>query len=562
MKKIIFFLLSLFFITQINAQADFIELGSRQYNLLDRLEIKLQKDSVLNFSMVKPYDRKVITERLEYIDCLHKAGAVKLSKVDVYNLDLALKNNFDWRKNLGDTTLKFKNLWGKEHKTNPYYFGVKRGDFSFYSHFMYNFQLGKESVSSAKLYNNSRGIFQWRGQVSKRIGYYTYTTDNQLRNPLYVREYTTKNYAVPGFGYFKGDVSSGSTAPIDAFEVKGGIMINAAKGIDLQFAFDKVFIGNGYRSLILSDFSNNYLFLKVNTRFWKINYTNLFAQMINRDGVYGDTVYPKKFMTFHSLDIQVTKWLNIGLFENIMFGRKNGYDLNYLNPMIFMVAMGHQVGSPDKATIGMNFKANAIKKTQLYGQVIINEFVLGEVLKYSKGWWANKQALQLGFKTIDVFGVSNLDVQGELNIVRPFVYTSKDNFSSYTHYNQALAHPLGANFKELIGIVRYQPIPKLVLQAKVIYFKQGLDSAGANMGNNILLPYTTRPYDYGWKTGSGIKATGLLAQASVTYELLPNIFLDADYIIRKYKRENSTDANTNIFNVGFRMNLRKREYDF
>ncbi len=562
MKKIFFFLLNLFFFQQINAQADFIELGSTQYNLLDRLEIKLQKDSVLNFSMVKPYDRKIITERLEYIDSLYKAGVLKLSKVDLYNLDLALKNNFDWRKNRGDTSLQFKNLWGKQHKTNPFYFGVKRGDFSFYSHLMYNFQLGKESISSAKLHNNSRGIFQWRGQVTKRIGYYTYTTDNQMRNPLYVREYSTKNYAVPGFGYFKGNVSQGSTAPIDAFEVKGGIMINAAKGIDLQFAFDKVFIGNGYRSLILSDFSNNYLFLKVNTRFWKINYTNLFAQMINRDGVFGDTVYPKKFMTFHSLDIQVTKWLNLGFFENIMFGRKNGYDLNYLNPMIFMVAMGHQVGSPDKATIGMNFKANAFKNTQLYGQVIINEFVLGEVLKYSKGWWANKQALQLGFKAIDVFGVNNLDVQGEVNMVRPFVYTSKDNFSSYTHYNQALAHPLGANFKEIIGIVRYQPIPKLVLQGKIIYFKQGLDSAGNNMGNNVLLPYTTRPYDYGWEIGSGIKATGLLAQASVTYELLPNIFLDADYIIRNYQRDNSADVNTNIFNVGFRMNLRKREYDF
>lgn len=562
MKKIFFLIISLFSIQQIFAQADFIELGSQQYNFLDRLELKLQKDSVFNFSMVKPYDRKIITQRLEYVDSLQKAGVLKLSKVDQYNLEMALKNNFDWRKNLGDTSLKFKNLWGKEHKTNPFYFGVKRGDFSFYSHLMYNFQLGKESASTAKLYNNSRGIFQWRGQVSKKIGYYTYTTDNQLRNPLYVRQYTTKNYAVPGFGYFKGDVSPGSTAAIDAFEVKGGIMINAAKGIDIQFAFDKMFIGNGYRSLILSDFSNNYLFLKVNTRFWKINYTNVFAQMINRDGVFGDTVYPKKFMTFHSLDIQVTKWLNLGFFENIMFGRKNGYDLTYLNPMIFMVAMGHQTGSPDKTTIGLNFKANAIKNTQLYGQVIINEFVLGEVLKYKNGWWANKQALQLGFKAIDVLGVSNLDIQGEMNLVRPFVYSSKDNYSSYTHYNQTLAHPLGSNFKEFIGIIKYQPIPKLQLQGKLIYFKQGLDSAGVNMGNNPLSSYNTRPYDYGWKTGQGIKATGLLMQASATYELLPNIYLDADYIIRNYRQENAADFNTNIINVGFRMNLRKREYDF
>ncbi len=562
MKKIFYLIISCSIFQNISAQADFIELGSRQYNLLDRLEIKLRTDSVLNFSTVKPYDRNIITQRLEFVDSLSKTGAIKLSKVDKYNLDMALKNNFDWRKGLGDTSLKFKNLFSKIHQTNPFYFGVKRGDFSFYSHLMYNFQFGKDDNSSAKIYNNTRGIFQWRGQFSKKLGYYTYATDLQLRNPLYVRQYSTSHNAIPGIGYFKGDISAGSTAPIDALDVKGGIMYNATKGIDIQFAFDKVFIGNGYRSLILSDFSNNFLFLKVNTRFWKFNYTNLFAQMINRDGVFGDTIYPKKFMTFHSLDLQVNKWLNVSFFENIVFGRKNGYDLNYLNPMIFMVAMGHQLGSPDKATIGLNIKANAFKNTQIYSQVIINEFVLGEILKYKNGWWANKQALQLGVKTIDIFGINNLDVQAELNIVRPFVYTSKDNYSSFTHYNQELAHPLGANFKEFIGIVRFQPIPKLLLQAKLIYYTQGLDSAGFNMGSNIFSPYTIRPYDYGWRTGSGIKAECLFAHASATYELLPNIFIDVDYIIRNYKTEITTAFNSNIFNVGFRMNLRKKEYDF
>ena len=46
------------------------------------------------------------------------------------------------------------------------------------------------------------------------------------------------------------------------------------------------------------------------------------------------------------------------------------------------------------------------------------------------------------------------------------------------------------------------------------------------------------------------------------YELLPNIFIDVDYIVRTYKKQGVADANTNIFNIGFRMNLRKRQYDF
>lgn len=46
------------------AQSDYVELGSRQYDLLTRLELKLRTDSVLNFSAVKPFERKTITDRL------------------------------------------------------------------------------------------------------------------------------------------------------------------------------------------------------------------------------------------------------------------------------------------------------------------------------------------------------------------------------------------------------------------------------------------------------------------------------------------------------------------
>lgn len=562
MKKLICIFVAILSIHFVFAQADFIELGTRQYHALDRFEIMLQKDSVLNFSTMKPFDRKTITERLEFIDSLSKNGHLKLSKVDKYNLNMMLKTNFEWRKNQGDTGLKFKSLYSKEHLTNPLYFGVKKGDFTFITQLNFELKAGKDNNVNQTIYNNSRMFGNWRGTFNKKIGYYTYVTENKLRNPLYVQQFTAKNNAMPGLGYYKLD----PTGVVNAFEAKGGIMINAAKGIDLQFAFDKIFIGNGHRSLIVSDFSNNFLFLKVNTRFWRFNYTNIFAQMTNRADVplsAGDTLFPKKFMALHYLDFQVTKWLNLGFFEQIMFGRPNGsFEAQYLNPMIFYTAMGHNTGSPDKSTIGLTVKANVNKKTQLYSQLIINEFQMKEVLKYSNGWWGNKQALQLGFKHINLFGIDNLDIQGEVNLVRPFVYSSKNNYSSSTHYNQSLAHPLGSNFKEFIGIVKYQPIPKLMLQAKLIYYTQGTDSAGVNMGNNPLNIYTTRPRDYGWKNGTGIKASALFAQLSATYELLPNIFFDADYIIRNYKRDGFADFNSNIISAGFRFNIRKREFDF
>ena len=51
-------------------------------------------------------------------------------------------------------------------------------------------------------------------------------------------------------------------------------------------------------------------------------------------------------------------------------------------------------------------------------------------------------ALQLGAKYVDAFGINNLDLQLEMNRVRPFTHSHNDSISNYTHYNQPLAHPL------------------------------------------------------------------------------------------------------------------------
>ena len=54
-------------------------------------------------------------------------------------------------------------------------------------------------------------------------------------------------------------------------------------------------------------------------------------------------------------------------------------------------------------------------------------------------------AYKLGLKYIDVLGIDNLDYQVEWNTARPYTYSHYDD-ANYTHYNQALAHPVGSKF--------------------------------------------------------------------------------------------------------------------
>ena len=180
------------------------------------------------------------------------------------------------------------------------------------------------------------------------------------------------------------------------------------------------------------------------------------------------------------------------------------------------------------------------------------------------GWWGNQFGVQLGAKYFNAFTLPNLDLQGEANIVRPFTYAANDGQSDYTNYNQPLAHPYGAGFAELIGTARYQPIPDLYLNAKVIYSIRGTDSTGAvNYGNNIFLPYDSRMGDdnYGLTAGKEIKS--LYLNFNAAYELRPNLFLEAGVtrLQGKYDGGVSLPSST-AFYGGLRWNIARKEYDF
>jgi hypothetical protein len=303
----------------------------------------------------------------------------------------------------------------------------------------------------------------------------------------------------------------------------------------------------------------------MNTRIWKFNYQNLFMELHSAEIPGGDKLLPKKYAAMHHLDVAVTKWLNIGLFEGVIFGRKDRFDFGYLNPIIFYRSIEQQNGSFDNSVVGLDAKANFDRKLQVYGQLSLDEFLLGEITK-NRGYWGNKVGIQLGAKYIDAFGVSNLDFQIEHNRVRPFTYSHRDSVANYSHYNQPLAHPLGANFKEYIGIARYQPAPKWMTVAKFIYYQQGRDSSARIYGSNILLPNSNpnRQGDYGYSIGTGWKTNVFYASFLLSYEWRENLFFELNAMLRKQDTKTApiTSTNTSVISLGIRWNVQRREFDY
>ncbi|HSN09804.1 MAG TPA: hypothetical protein VLS85_12265 [Hanamia sp.] len=547
-------LLVFFYPLSIFAQTTYLPEGSKEYHIIDRLEIKQGQNTELNYSTQKPYSRRSVVEEAQYIDSANKQPDSKtnLTSVDEYNLHSVLMDNSEWVSGSKESFQSKKSLWNTFYTTKPNLLEVNTKDFFLALNPVLDLQVGGESGNSQSLYYNKRGV-TIRGRIANKIGFSTTITDNQERGPSFFENRVGEFRAVPGVGFYKPFKSHG----FDYFDGRGYFTFNVTKYIDVQFGYDKNFLGNGYRSLFLSDFGDSYLFLKLKTKIWKFDYENLFMELMPQYTKTGDNLLDRKYAAMHHLSINVGKSLNVGLFEGIIFGRKNRFDFEYLNPVIFLRHVEGTLGSPDNAVAGIDFKANAAHHFQFYGQLLLDEFHANEILK-NNGYWANKYGYQLGAKYVDAFSIKNLDLQLEDNRVRPFTYSHSDSVANYTHYNQPLAHPLGAGFQEWVGILKYQPAPKWYVDARAIYYKQGLDSAGINFGSNPFELYTTRTNNFGYFIGTGREVKCFNASLTLSYELRENLFIEGNALFRKY----TALPNSSSFNIGIRWNAARREYNY
>ncbi len=561
-----YLLLLLLTITHIsvNAQGTLLSQQSKHIHFLDRLEIKSGALSDNVFSSGKPYEGKSVMDYTAHLfDSLAQSDTtIQLSRVDRYNLQSLYMNNQEWWKGNRAGFASKKPVLKKFYRSPAHFFEKYGEDYFVTVDPLIQIRQSMEKTGDTSFNNfiNQRGIAV-RGGIGEKIGFSFMAMDVQERGPVYFGEWADSLRSVPGANFFK----SFKRSAVDYIDARGYFTVKAHKYIQLQAGYDRQFIGNGYRSLFLSDFSGNRLFVKINTRFWKLNYQNLFMELhAGAADNSTNNLVPRKYAAMHHLSMNLTKWLNIGLFEAVMFGRKDRFEFGYLNPVIFLRSIEGNLGSQDNALVGADFKINLLQRGQIYGQLMLDEFNLAKMRQQSD-WWGNKTGLQLGFKYLDVASIKNLDLQAEWNRVRPFTYSHFDSVSNYAHYNQPLAHPLGANFTEYILLLRYQPIPRLSLTGRLIYWRQGLDSSrtGFNSGSNIFrLNNDGRSAEFGYAHLNGIGRKVMNASFQATYEIKENIWLDLNLLYRKEERQNLPGRNSLIIGAGLRMNLWFREYDY
>jgi hypothetical protein len=382
--------------------------------------------------------------------------------------------------------------------------------------------------------------------------------------PTYLESINDSLNIVPGFGYFER--SGSRPSGYDFAQWTGALAFKPSKQFELFLGRGRHFIGEGYRSMFLSDYTSNYNYLKADVNVWRIKYSVLYTQM-DQAGNYPSKTYPidKKYSTMHYLSLNVTKWWSVGAFEAVVWEAEDSvvnrsFDINYANPLIFFRPVEFSMGSSDNSLLGFSSTLRPFKGVTLYGQILLDEFLFGEWSApfrsrltgdstLQTGYWANKQSYQLGVKLLEPLGINNASFVAEFNAVRPFTYGHSNATQSYTNANQPLAHPLGSNFIEWVQITTWQP-GKFNFGLFTTYSRKGFTNNIAVMGDDVLISNTERDLgqrEYGNFMMQGRRVDVANVRLNAGYELVSQWNLRLDATIHYRLERSALKTNEMVF---------------
>ena len=188
---------------------------------------------------------------------------------------------------------------------------------------LFNLELGKELKDDPReinLFKNMRG-FNIKLKVGDKVAIESSFRENQTNLPFYLDARTDNNQVAYGQGRIKTFKDDG----FDFAMASSYISYSPSDRVNLQAGHGKHFIGEGHRSLLLSDLAFNYPFLKINSNWFdhKIQYQNLYTIFQDLERVAksdaAEALFARKQSAFHYLEFNPNAKFSIALFEGVVF---------------------------------------------------------------------------------------------------------------------------------------------------------------------------------------------------------------------------------------------------
>ncbi|HEY0976159.1 MAG TPA: hypothetical protein VGE21_01710 [Flavobacteriales bacterium] len=333
---------------------------------------------------------------------------------------------------------------------------VREGGFRLTIDPVFNLEYGREFneatdfSENANMNHNGRG-FWVTADLGPTVSFQTSFYENQAALPAFLYFQAQRGGSVPGQGRIKDFNERG----LDFAWAMGNVSWTPRTWLNVQIGQGRHFVGNGYRSMLLSDNTSPYPYIKLsaittNKRF-QYSAINAKLTMFGADnrlptGEGGESLFYWKRASFRHAGITLGP-VQVGLFEATIWKNIDStgvlpYDPLELNPVIGLNTIVNGFDGPSKQLVGIDTKVRLRNKLFVYGQ-----FALDDPSRQRYAWQAGLQCFDLGRK--------DLHVLVEYNSATPFAYTKGDPRINYGHAGQALANPLGAGFNEALVQVDY-----------------------------------------------------------------------------------------------------------
>lgn len=337
----------------------------------------------------------------------------------------------------------------------------REGNFVLHVDPLINLEAGRDlnDSLSSNLFTNSRGVIA-RGTIGEKFYFETMFSENQSVFPAYLATNVTATGVVPGQGRWKNFKTNG----FDYAFSSGFVSIQALPGLNLQLGHGKQKVGHGYRSLLLSDNAFNYPFARVTQQWFKgrVQYSNIYAVLMNlvpasvKQNPFSERLFQKKAAAFQYLSINITKSLNLGLFQGLVWqaaDEKNRQHLSwqYFNPLIYSNLFTYGLDHRNNVMTGGDILLKLTRTVNLYGQLMLDGLRNDSVRSPSGG-------IQGGIRYFDVLGVRNLFLQVEYNHVENRPYLSPPGTisdQSFAHYGQVMGFTRSGG-RELLLVADYR----------------------------------------------------------------------------------------------------------
>jgi hypothetical protein len=394
--------------------------------------------------------------------------------LDSSNVHLAMKPLLESRLDLSRTrgfakdTTKYYYLGGlklwRDHLVK-----VEKEDFRLYIDPLLDLMLTVDLADtsayrdSLRLFNNTRGLMV-QGSIGNNLSFQTGVLETQVKLPLYQKYIADSLSVIPGMGRWKIYKTSG----YDYSMSFGYLSLKIRPWLHTAWGYGKNFIGHGYRSVLLSDASFSYPYMRATAYALggKLQYTSIYASLQTLErmplGEVPESLFKRKAASFHYLSWTPAPSLEVGLFEGIIWQRWDSTGTRSLPLTAYVPVLGLNAatrGFEEKQNVlaGVNLRYRISSHFNVYGQYLVDDFS------------NNKSAFQLGFKWLDL--AKGLDIQAEYNSVSASTYSSQFALQNYEHYNQPLGHPAGPGSDEFLTIVQYR-YKKWFFRAKAVFLNE------------------------------------------------------------------------------------------